>query len=118
MLLLKSMEKQHSRHSYEEEDARIMEIYYALKSIPLVVIRFNPDSYQILSDNGKLVKKNPLFNKNKLSGLIEPRRESYLNENIELLARTLNDAINMIPDCFIQTVYLRFTPDELLKKQK
>ncbi len=110
-------EKQHSRHSYEEEEARIMEIQYALKSIPLVVIRFNPDTYQILLHNGVVRNKNPLFKKNKLSGLIEPRRESYLSENIEILAKTLNDAINTIPDCFIQTVYLRFTSDELLKSK-
>jgi PAS domain-containing protein len=46
-------EHQHARYNPDCEQKRVLELYAALGALPLVVLRFNPDSYHTLC--GKLV---------------------------------------------------------------
>lgn len=108
-------ENQHNRTFYTDEDARILEIYYALESIPLVVIRFNPDSYK--NELGK--RFNGLFKGTGSDLTIQTcdSKSMYPNAINELVIEILN-AIANVPTNPIKTVYLRYTPDSIKKKSK
>ena len=98
-------EKQHNRAFYTDEDARILEIYYALESIPLVVIRFNPDSYY--NETGKQIAG--LFQGTGIDLKIRTHdsKTKYPNAINDLVTEIL-DAITNVPTDPIKTVYLRY----------
>lgn len=100
-------EHQHNRECYSDDDARIIEIQYALESKPLIVIRFNPDGYTTATG-----RKNALLNQ--MTGKIV-RVDPY-NDAINELVNNIYSAINSIPVTPIKTIYLRYTPDSIKKK--
>lgn len=105
-IIIEIDEQQHNHSFYNDEDLRIIEIQYALQSMPLIVIRFNPDSY--FDATGK--KYNGLF-----TGTGEETkifRQNPYNEAIDELAEIIYDSINSHPVKNLSIIYLRYTPQE------
>ena len=101
-------ENQHNRECYSDDDARIIEIQYALESKPLIVIRFNPDQYK--TESG--ICKKGLFIKSTNDIALPKLYSNAIDELVDLMF----SAINSIPVTPIKTMYLRYTPDKLKKK--
>lgn len=99
-------ENQHNHSSYNDEDVRIIEILYALKSVPLVVIRFNPDSYK---EPPKTYRG--LFTAE--GNIIRIARTNLYNEAIEQLVKAIDVAINLTPTETLSIQYLRYTPKKI-----
>ncbi len=95
-------ELQHNRVSYNDDDQRIIEILYALKHVPLIVIRFNPDAYEC-----ETKKYKGLF-----AGKgedIKIYRATQYNESIAELTEAIISAINANPTEQLSIQYLRYT---------
>lgn len=104
-------EHQHNHTSYNEEDARIIEIHYALESVPLIVIRFNPDAYK--DENGEY---HGLFKGE--GDEVELRRQQAYASAMDMLATKIHSAIYSIPAKAVTTHYLRYTPEACKGKYK
>lgn len=99
-IIIEIDEKQHKGVGYLNEELRISEIYNDLKQVPLVVIRFNPDRFN--------QKKNGLFLKSNITGLVEIEHPERFNNAINELIQTIENAILNPPNISISTIKLRF----------
>ncbi len=95
-------EHQHKSPGYVDEDQRIYEIYEALGSRALTVIRFNPDQFNGL-DNG-------LFYKSESTGLVDVSDHDRYTHAVDKLIEIVRNAMDtppVDPDSIVE-IKLRF----------
>lgn len=100
-------ERQHMHISYTKEEARILELYYALSELPLIVIRFNPDAYNKILD-GETKKYHGLFSICDGKPVINKNVKASYDDTMQELVNTIIGALNTIPENAIDTLYLRY----------
>lgn len=91
-IIIEIDENQHKGTSYSCENERIMSLFEDLKNIPLIIIRFNPDSYK---HNNKLFKS--IFNKCGETGKIKIASKKLYNERLDKLKEVLKFQLNNYP---------------------
>ena len=90
-IIIEVDEDQHIDYSCENK--RIMELFIDLANRPIVIIRFNPDSY--LDENNKKIQS--CFKYHKTRGIPIISNEEIWNSRLELLKSTIIKYINTIP---------------------
>lgn len=85
---------ENGHNSYKKEDERLIEILNDLK-LPIVVIRFNPDSY--LDNTGKRVKSCFKIDKTK-NGECIINNDIDWNDRLQVLKNTVHKYIDYIPE--------------------
>ncbi len=95
-------EGQHKAYSSTCEVSRINELFTDLDHLPLIMIRFNPDSYREGDTNHKSCFK--IDNRNHI--LIPDKK--HLNLRLDVLKQTITDYINYTPteDHQFKEIYL------------
>ena len=95
---------ENSHKNYSDENKRTNELYNDMNKTPMVLIRFNCDSYIINSN-----KKASLFKIDKTSKLYVIRDQSEFDKRIKTFAECIVKHITKIPEKAITTEFLYYS---------
>ena len=103
-IIIEIDERQHKDKSkYSCETKRLMELFYDLNNVPLIVIRFNPDSFK--KENQKY---DGLFSQIRANGEHIILDEIKYNSRINNLIETIHSKLNIIPEKEVEIIKLYY----------
>ena len=101
-IIIEVDENQHTSYVCSCENKRLMEISQDINNRNLIVIRFNPDSYK--TRENKTIKS--CWKINKGSGILTISRQTYWDNRLKVLQKTLEYWINNETDKILECIEL------------
>ncbi len=104
VVIIEIDENQHESYEPQCENKRLVSLWQDLAHRPIVVIRFNPDSYKVSEDT----KKGSCFRYNAATGMpfVPAKMQSEWESRLDTLGNAVSSGIAKIPDKSISVTHL------------